>query len=103
MKMNGEPQITKDLFDRHLIIRPNHHNFAENAGVLMQQMEALSRRTHARARTYGFVIPPYFDREAQDNLLSLLTPRDWTASIDRRPVLHLDDGSFRYTLITIRP
>lgn len=74
--------MTRDIFNRHLRHKKrNHHDFAENGRVLMKKLEDLEIPKDVRVCTHGFVIPE-LDHPTQREVLKLLTPRRWTASIN---------------------
>ena len=102
--MNGDVStvpLTAEIFHKYLRRGPIQNHFAENAGVLMKQMQDLCPPS-ARARTFGFVIPSLSTDETRA-VLALLPPLKLIAEINPLARVHTGDNTVvNYVHITLR-
>lgn len=105
--MNGDMTVTvvpltAEIFKKHLSKEGSIQNhFAENAGVLIKQMQNVCSPSENGARTYGFVIPHLTSEESQ-RVRALLSSTKSRAEINFFGKVPADNNTVaRYVHITL--
>ncbi len=97
----AQQQVTREVFEQHLRARKHHDDFAEDGDALMRKLADLKiPRTRGRTHAFGFVIP-CLDDHTRKEILKLLHPRKWIATINTNAKIKVGECVYTYTHIKI--